>query len=527
MTGGYSLIDCFDVNITSEPVKIEGIFKKYQMSKRKAFLLSNVTISNKQLNDVFSTPYFEDGKVCFPAYDGVIKISDTDYVTFESTADVIADKYLSKEEFLTIDSDNAPYVSRSARDGIVKLNLVGGTVAWNQLVQNGNFADGTDNWTSRQSNALSVSDGIATLTSKVISANNQVYQPINILKDHCYLIAVKAKKTGNYDNLLIRGIKDDTSYTFIRFQLSTEYKNYIGIFKAVNDTDDLRVAMPSGTTVGDTLDFTDVYLTDITLMFNTTIADYVYSLEQATEGSGIAWLKSYGFLTKDYYDYDAGSLQSVCTSGRKITALDGTVRTYPIDNEELRGLFKLDSNNKLYANGDIYPSSGSGRRKYGIVNLGELDYTYVSGANSRMATTIQNAKDIDNNIVANLITPKYLADTKNNIYAHSKDKTIGIGPNGSCWIYDTSYTDAEIFKTAMSGQYLVYELAEETTFSADPYINPQRSEGTEEFVDGLTRDVMIPVGNESTYYKDELFNIIGEYIDSCDDAIIAMIPEGE
>ena len=79
----------------------------------------------------------------------------------------------------------------------------------------------------------------------------------------------------------------------------------------------------------------------------------------------------------------------------------------------------------------------------------------------------------------------------------------------------------------MSGVYLVYELAEETTFSADPYINPQRSEGTEEFTDGLTRDVMVPVGNESTYYKDELFNILGEYIDSSIDAVINMIPEDQ
>ena len=55
---------------------------------------------------------------------------------------------------------------------------------------------------------------------------------------------------------------------------------------------------------------TDI-VTDLTQMFGTAIADRAYAMEQATAGSGIAWLKSMGFFQKNYYPYDAGTLKSV------------------------------------------------------------------------------------------------------------------------------------------------------------------------------------------------------------------------
>lgn len=432
MTGGYSLIDCFDVNITSDPVKIEGIFKKYQTSKRKAFLLSNVTINNTQLNDVFSTPYFEDGKVCFPAYDGVIKISDTDYVTFEATADVIADKYLSKEEFLTVESDNTPYVSRSARDGLVKLSLAGATVAWNQLVDSDT-------------------------------------ESVTIPSGRKYILY------------------HDSTYT-------------------LGTSDGSAITVSSG----------DMFF-DITLMFGTSVANVMNTALFAS------------LFPKTNYAYDAGSLQSVCTSGRKITALDGSTRTYPIDNEELRGLFKLDANNKLYADGDIYNSDGAITRKYAIIDLGEQTFT-KSG-------TFTNAFSIRFNreaVLINSICSKYV---KYNQFDFAEINNGFLTTTTSTYRYyifkDDAFAEAyqnntpNDVKSMMNGVYLVYELGTPTTDTADPYINPQRSEGTEEFIDGQTRDVMIPVGNNSTYYKDELFNIIGEYIDSSIDAVINMIHEDQ
>lgn len=48
---------------------------------------------------------------------------------------------------------------------------------------------------------------------------------------------------------------------------------------------------------------------DLTIMFGSTIADHIYSLEQATTGAGVAVVRQ--FLTKDYYPYCAPTLKSV------------------------------------------------------------------------------------------------------------------------------------------------------------------------------------------------------------------------
>ena len=61
-------------------------------------------------------------------------------------------------------------------------------------------------------------------------------------------------------------------------------------------------------------DFTEVNVTDImvfdlTQMFGTTIADYIYSLEQGNAGAGVAWFKN--LFPKDYYAYNAGEVTNV------------------------------------------------------------------------------------------------------------------------------------------------------------------------------------------------------------------------
>ena len=48
---------------------------------------------------------------------------------------------------------------------------------------------------------------------------------------------------------------------------------------------------------------------DLTQTFGSTIADYIYTLEQSTAGSGVSFFKKY--FPQDYYAYDSGSIQSV------------------------------------------------------------------------------------------------------------------------------------------------------------------------------------------------------------------------
>ena len=237
---------------------------------------------------------------------------------------------------------------------------------------------------------------------------------------------------------------------------------------------------------------------DLTQMFGSTIADYIYSLEQSQAGAGVAWFRNY--FSKDYYPYDAGTLKSVQTSAHKTYDADGNVLgTYPLDSSlTLRGVPKL-VDGKLAFDGDIYPPSGEVQRRYGVVDLGTLTWSVSRGGTNyeRMFANVSDIKQSDPANIANILTTKYLTGAANYTYLHTRDKTISLH-GAALYVYDSAFigkTGTE-FKTAMSGVYLVYEKATPTTETASPYTEIQSVEsgGSEEFV-GAT----IPVGHESTY----------------------------
>lgn len=70
------------------------------------------------------------------------------------------------------------------------------------------------------------------------------------------------------------------------------------------------IGASTGTAITGLTSGTDI-VTDLTTMFGTTIADYIYSLEQSTAGAGVAKLKEWGFFTEDYYEYCEPILKSV------------------------------------------------------------------------------------------------------------------------------------------------------------------------------------------------------------------------
>lgn len=359
---------------------------------------------------------------------------------------------------------------------------------------------------------------------------------------------------------------------------------------------------------------------DLTATFGSTIADYAYTLETQTAGSGIAWLKSYGFFGK-YAPYDAGSLISTKAEKKKVvgknlfnpaTATEGkgldnngvpynstvcaisdfirispnealycknvvgssygnsicfydgdnnflskiaiygggtrfvegsvpansipsnavyariatdisnyetstmlsfgstatayepyTSQEYNLGSDELRGLFKLDANNNIYADGDIKTPDGQITRKYGIVDLGTLDYNYNSNYGFQSADALTNIKPtatVDD--VANAICSARQNGSFSTLYsAGTSGGYIAVLSSGKVSI-NSSLTDPAAFKAAMSGVYLVYELATPTTEQGTPFIDPSivYPNGTEEYID--TRTVPVPVGNDTEYTED-------------------------
>ena len=259
----------------------------------------------------------------------------------------------------SIDSEpeTSPYLSKVIPRGNKEYySLVGATVAWNQLVH-GDFGSDYATYWIVYSGTGSINDGVLTVTGAVgrsgIKAQTGYGLPSSVA-GHYLLFSVDYKSTV-----------DLQGYAGATFDLpaSSDFVRYVKFKKSVANPSAARLSLDFfPNTAGEigTFSFANFQITDLTLMFANApaIADYAYTLEQSEAGSGIAWLKSYGFFTKDYYPYNAGELISVNTSGHKIGST-----TYPIDPTDLRGLFKM-SNGKLYCEGDIYPPSGGMERKF-------------------------------------------------------------------------------------------------------------------------------------------------------------------
>ena len=476
--------------------------------------------------------------------------------------------------------------------------LVGGTVAWNQLV---NPSKIKSTFTDKNVTITNNNDGSVTLSG---TADSSGY------------IAL----TNVFDSNLIE------NNIYYIFSINTSTNLFIGNGYGADGVDSgggslLKYARSSGgcviyAHVDNNISYTQKLrpiLINLTQMFGTAIADRAYAMEQASKGSGIAWLKSMGFFTKDYYEYDPGSLQSVkvgshftrgfnqwdeevesgeynLSTGVKKTSstrsrsanmipilpnvqyyttaityhlfydknkqfissdnrgdklfttpasayymtffvsnnelskdicinLSDPARngdyvpydghTYPLDTtKEWRGILKLDANNKVYADGDIYPPDGNATRKYGIVDLGTLDWGI---SDSIMYATPPNmlAPSITQDRQTGIISSVYPIDTQTSITSENMTDNTMLRANGRIWIYDSSYVDPSAFKTAMQNEHvqLVYELATPTSESALSYEPLQLADpnGTEEYVDYAvtaqtpTRDVAIPCGHSTTY----------------------------
>lgn len=198
--------------------------------------------------------------------------------------------------------------------------------------------------------------------------------------------------------------------------------------------------------------------------------------------------------------------------------LNGTYRphaehSYPIQPVELRGVLGLDANNKVITTGDEYKSDGTITRRFGAVDLGTLSWSLYSADSSGHSFVCS--------------TPSYIKSAPSNDYVPvfscaefvpvafysaasfaSNDKAITqvTGPQRII-VRDTAYSNAAAFTTAMSGVYLVYELATPTTETATPFTELQRvDDGIEEFVDAEVeagnRDVAIPAGTDALAYRD-------------------------
>lgn len=528
--------------------------------------------------------------------------------------------------------DNEPYNFRQSAGGDTELDeLIGGTVAWNQLVENGDF-ESASGWNVDAGLSMSVSGNECTVSiNEGASGTLRCYRNTGHLTiiGHVYVLLYEAKSANQATMRQYNLMTNATS----QVSLSPNYVQYWILDKAIQTSESVqpfRLNTSDAKTAGNSVTVRNVMFHDLTLMFGSTIADYIYSLEQSTAGAGVAWLKEHfpKLFDDGYKAYNAGQLASVkatahetvgfnqwdeeveigsidSNTGQDVPGSTGLLRTkgfipilpnetyynkvanwgsepnfkarfydankdyigykdvdgqtisinssfvvpanakflrfqfssaygttynndicinisdaqkngtyepyvkhsYPLSPVELRGLYKLDSNNKLYCYGDNYRCDGQVKRRYGIVDLGTFNWTPTTSYSGleghyRYNTTIADLKQSNEmRFICSALPIISLADA----IAGASGIMYNAAPDTALRIETTSYSDALSFKAAMSGVMLVYELATSTEEYTSPFEKNQVVDagGTEEYID--TRDVAIPVGHATKYYHGKAY----------------------
>ena len=249
----------------------------------------------------------------------------------------------------TVDSvtEIKPYLSRTIpyNTSIEMLNkIIGASVAWNQIVNPSKPA--TRSWSDFS--ITNNGDGTWTLNGTTTARITSAYATVSTYPNHVFYVSA--------EYLQIRVGSDSLAY----YESETET-----IIKPSDTPIDIRFRVESGVTLSNH----DVrpQMIDLTWLFGPSIAEYIYTLEQANQGAGVSWFKSF-FASYFYDSYDARSLLSVQTNAHVLTDSSySEISSYPLDGTiELRGIVKLDSNNNIVYDGDEYYPDGTIIRKFGI-----------------------------------------------------------------------------------------------------------------------------------------------------------------
>lgn len=137
---------------------------------------------------------------------------------------------------------------------------------------------------------------------------------------------------------------------------------------------------------------------------------------------------------------------------------------------------------------------------YGVVNLGSLTWSYTDTL--MFANMPSDSAPTTRNGYPNAVCARYPTFVGGYSDLKATDKYIYVNANNASAskkvvVRDSAYTDATVFKTAMSGVYLVYPLGVSTTETTTPYQQVQAADvnGIEEFV----TTSIVPIGHYTRY----------------------------
>lgn len=202
-------------------------------------------------------------------------------------------------------TDQSPYSFRRCTHNAVYDKLVGISWVKNQLVPIPATSKST---TSGNLTVTDNRDGSYTVEGTP-SSTQLVYLKSNgeLIGGHKYAVQGMAGKTG---------------VAFFNAQGSSVNTDKDTVFAATT-TKRIDMCLAIRNTFDGTRTTVKPQLVDLTAMFgNPAIADKIYTMEQATAGSGLTWIRQYGFLDGDYIEYNAGAIESSAPTYRKVVGFN-------------------------------------------------------------------------------------------------------------------------------------------------------------------------------------------------------------
>lgn len=415
-------------------------------------------------------------------------------------------------------TDKVPYVFRPSGGGIGVGNrendrLVGGTLAWNQKMP-ATYKDASTTWVTNTSTYFRTLFNVTANQIPVIAGHKMLVQAkiSRTISGNDYVSIVLTPNVGN--TLIIRVQNGNPNGTFASIEVVSD-SSYIKTISVNN------YSGKKGFSEGDAVSYGDLMLFDLTQMFGTAIADYVYGLEQANAGDGVAWFRK--LFPKDYYAYDAGSLQSVQAASHDTVGFNaydhstGKAVLLGGNQYQITGPYTALAYQDINGDSETITPDSSGL--FTPTSNGTLTVTGGSGSatcvhlvgggyrNGEYEPFVKHSYPLDDSLTLRGV-PKL--DASNNLYydgdTYESDGTVTRRYEQRAY----QSGDENLADAITDGTNTVVKLATPTTESANPFQSPQVVDdfGTEEYVDAgftastPTRDVAIPVGHETSYYSD-------------------------
>ena len=271
--------------------------------------------------DVIDSSEVTDQMV-FKAYKG-----GTEQLLPENTSTPTTSPFLGDIRYpqgLLTDQEFTYRQSPTESDGLAKIQTIyGNTLKWNQLVQNGNFAD-LSSWLFTDY-ATSVSDNTLALTSSTTSQTANARQlGVNIPNGHKFIVLCDVKVSQPTFRIILRDSSSISNNFTDTLPLNT-WKKYGKIEVTTLDVDRIYIYPNRDGVSGATCELKNVMVIDLTAMFGSTKAEEIYAMERAQSGSGIAYFHS--LYSLPYYQYDSGSLlpfrgEGLKTVGKNLLEFD-------------------------------------------------------------------------------------------------------------------------------------------------------------------------------------------------------------